>query len=562
MVTRSITSLRKTIGSMIEDKNIVALFVDLFGTDAFDVAVEFGVPRYLFFPASAMTLSLFLHLPELDRTVPCESNDAYKRVLHNAKRYVMAKGIVVNSFKELEGGPIEVLQQDRPGKPPVYPVGPLITGSVELIALRAKSNENGIVDRLEIVWVVTGLLQGEEGKGIRVQAQELKEASASVLSEDVTTYIDKMGVTGVYKYLVVVVLIAAVSSTVVTSCPPSDREALLAFKSGLTEPYLGIFKTWTGTDCCTNWYGISCDPTDGRVNDIILRGESEDKIFEKAGRSGYMTGSLSPSICSLDRLTTLIVADWKGISGEIPACITSLPHLRILDLIGNQISGKIPADIGKLEKLTVLNVADNKIAGEIPSSIVNLRSLMHLDLSNNQISGVLPTDLGKLTMMSRALLNRNQISGAIPSSISGIYRLADLDLSMNRISGSIPAQIGSMPVLSTLNLDSNQITGEIPASLLSNSGLNIVNLSRNALDGYLPDVFTPRTYFSVLDLSFNKLKGAIPKSLSSAKYIGHLDLSNNHLCGSIPVGFPFDHLEASSFTNNDCLCGSPLMRVC
>ncbi|KAI3731872.1 hypothetical protein L1987_63064 [Smallanthus sonchifolius] len=185
MVARSITSLRQTISSMIEHKNIVALFVDLFGTDAFDVAVEFGVPHYLFFPASAMTLSLFLHLPELDQTVSCE--------------YGMARGIVVNSFKELEGGPIEALQEERPGRLPVYPVGPLIrSGSVELIletivlgvpmivwplyakqkmnvvmlteglkvALRAKSNENGLVEHLEIVRVIKGLLQGEEGKGI------------------------------------------------------------------------------------------------------------------------------------------------------------------------------------------------------------------------------------------------------------------------------------------------------------------------------------------------------------------------------------------------------------
>ncbi|KAK1412215.1 hypothetical protein QVD17_33269 [Tagetes erecta] len=160
MVTRSIPSLRQTINSIIADKNIVALFVDLFGTDAFDVAIEFGIPHYLFFPASAMTLSLFLHLPELDQTVSGEyrdvpdpiripgcipvhgkdlldpvqdrKNDAYKRVLCNAKRYVMAKGIVVNSFKELEGGAIGALQMEGPGKPVVYPVGPLIrSGSVE-----------------------------------------------------------------------------------------------------------------------------------------------------------------------------------------------------------------------------------------------------------------------------------------------------------------------------------------------------------------------------------------------------------------------------------------------
>ncbi|KAL0379901.1 UNVERIFIED_CONTAM: DNA damage-repair/toleration protein [Sesamum angustifolium] len=255
------------------------------------------------------------------------------------------------------------------------------------------------------------------------------------------------------------------------ACSPSDRAALLDFKAALNEPYLGIFNTWSGTDCCTNWYGINCDPETKRVADIVLRGESEDPIFEKAGRSGYMTGSISPSICQLDRLTTLVVADWKDISGEIPACITSLPNLRILDLIGNKISGQIPADIGKLSRLTVLNLADNQISGSLPSSIVNLNSLMHLELSNNKLSGEIPSDIGKLSMMSRALLSRNQLTGPIPSSLANIYRLADLDLSMNQITGSIPDQFGSMPVLSTLNLDSNQLSGEIPTSLLANSGL-------------------------------------------------------------------------------------------
>ncbi|GJU58396.1 DNA damage-repair/toleration protein DRT100-like protein [Tanacetum coccineum] len=359
--------------------------------------------------------------------------------------------------------------------------------------------------------------------------------------------------------VILLLLTATVSLTAVNSCTPSDREALLSFKSGLTEPYIGIFNSWTGDNCCSNWAGVTCDPTDGRVNDIILRGESE--ALEKTGRSGYMTGSISPSLCKLDRLTTLIIADWKTISGEIPACLTTLPHLRILDLIGNQLTGSLPSDIGKLTKLTVLNVADNRLTGPVPSSIVDLSSLMHLDLSNNKLSGELPKDIGKLKMMSRALINRNGLTGTIPESISGIYRLADLDLSSNQLTGSIPDKIGSMPVLSTLNLDSNKLSGGIPVSILGNGGLNIVNLSRNGLGGYLPDVFTAGTYFSVLDLSFNKLKGAIPKSLTAARYIGHLDLSNNHLCGNIPSGFPFDHLEASSFNNNDCLCGSPLMRV-
>lgn len=341
------------------------------------------------------------------------------------------------------------------------------------------------------------------------------------------------------------------------ACPPSDLQALLEFKRALHEPYLGIFNSWTGTDCCHKWYGVSCDPETRRVADINLRGESEDPIFERAHRTGYMTGFISPAICRLPRLSAVTIADWKGISGQIPSCITTLPFLRILDLIGNRISGGLPAGLGRLTRMTVLNVADNLITGPIPESITGMSSLMHLDLRNNRISGGIPRDIGKLKMLSRALLSRNMISGTIPPSISQIYRLADIDLSLNRLSGPIPETLGHMAVLGTLNLDGNMLSGNIPASLIT-SAIGNLNLSRNLLEGAIPDKFDSRSYFMALDFSHNRLTGPIPKTLSAASFVGHMDLSHNHLCGRIPVGSPFDHLEASSFIYNDCLCGKPL----
>lgn len=357
--------------------------------------------------------------------------------------------------------------------------------------------------------------------------------------------------------VVAAALVLLALSSGVEACPPSDRAALLAFKAALHEPYLGIFDSWTGADCCRKWYGVSCDQESRRVADINLRGESEEPIFQRARRTGYMTGYISPAICRLARLSSLTIADWKGITGEIPRCITTLPFLRIVDLIGNRLSGHLPADLGRLHRLTVLNVADNGISGTIPASVANLTSLMHLDLRNNLISGPIPRSFGRLRMLSRALLSGNRLSGPIPASISEIYRLADLDLSRNQISGPIPEALGKMAVLSTLNLDFNKLSGPIPVSLFS-SGISDLNLSRNALEGNIPNAFGVRSYFTVLDLSYNKLKGPIPNSISSASYIGHLDLSHNHLCGKIPLGSPFDHLEASSFVYNDCLCGKPL----
>ncbi|CAH9093010.1 unnamed protein product [Cuscuta epithymum] len=152
-ITRSLPALRDAFRSIFATAKPVALVVDLFGTDCFQVAVEFGVSPYIFFPSTAVCLSFFLNLPEIDGKVSCEyremaepvqlpgcvpvrgedlldpvqdrKDEAYRWVLHHTKQYRMAEGILVNSFEDLEPGALKALQEPEPGKPPVYPVGPL-----------------------------------------------------------------------------------------------------------------------------------------------------------------------------------------------------------------------------------------------------------------------------------------------------------------------------------------------------------------------------------------------------------------------------------------------------
>ena len=152
-MTRSVPALRDSLRTLTESTRLVALVVDLFGTDAFDVANEFGIPPYIFFPTTAMVLSLIFHVPELDQKFSCEyrdlpepvkfpgcvpvqgrdlidplqdrKNEAYKWVVHHAKRYKTGPGIIVNSFMDLEPGAFKALKEIEPHYPPVYPVGPL-----------------------------------------------------------------------------------------------------------------------------------------------------------------------------------------------------------------------------------------------------------------------------------------------------------------------------------------------------------------------------------------------------------------------------------------------------
>ncbi|KAF5952856.1 hypothetical protein HYC85_010800 [Camellia sinensis] len=157
-MTLSISSLRDTFASLTTTTRLVALVVDPFSISGLDVAKEFGVSQYLFYPSTAMSLQFSFHLPKLDEMVMCEyrdlpepiklpgtvpvhgrdladsvqdrSNKAYKGLLANVKRFTSVKGIILNSFMELEEGTIKDLQVEELGKPPIYPIGPLIqTGS-------------------------------------------------------------------------------------------------------------------------------------------------------------------------------------------------------------------------------------------------------------------------------------------------------------------------------------------------------------------------------------------------------------------------------------------------
>jgi hydroquinone glucosyltransferase len=153
-LTRSLPALRDSFKVLAESSRLVALVVDLFGIEAFDVAKEFGVSSYLLFPTTAMVLSLVFYLPELDETYSCEyrdlpepvklpgcvpvrgtdlidpiqdrKNEVYKGILQMAKRYPLAAGIMVNSFLDLEPGSFKALMEGKEGRPPVYPVGPLV----------------------------------------------------------------------------------------------------------------------------------------------------------------------------------------------------------------------------------------------------------------------------------------------------------------------------------------------------------------------------------------------------------------------------------------------------
>ncbi|KAL6875559.1 hypothetical protein ACP4OV_013072 [Aristida adscensionis] len=163
---RSVPALTAILADLKRTTRLVAFVADLFGADSFDAARDAGVARrYLFFPTNLHVLTLILHLPELDVTVPGEfrdlaeplrlpgcvpipgpdilmplqdkSNPCYRWMVHHGRRYRDADAILVNTFAAVEPEPARLLRQPEPARPVVYPIGPLIQTDAGASAPRA-----------------------------------------------------------------------------------------------------------------------------------------------------------------------------------------------------------------------------------------------------------------------------------------------------------------------------------------------------------------------------------------------------------------------------------------
>ncbi|KAG5017871.1 hypothetical protein JHK82_023571 [Glycine max] len=158
-VSYPMPSFRDLLRSLVSTTSFAALVADPFTNEAVEIAKgEFNLLSYIYFPISAMTMSLLLHLPKLHQQVLCEYKDHneaiqipgclplqghdlpsdfqdrscvdYELILQRCKRLPLADGFLVNSFYEMEKGTLEALQEHCKGSNNnnscVYLVGPII----------------------------------------------------------------------------------------------------------------------------------------------------------------------------------------------------------------------------------------------------------------------------------------------------------------------------------------------------------------------------------------------------------------------------------------------------
>ncbi|KAK7842668.1 receptor-like protein eix2 [Quercus suber] len=369
-------------------------------------------------------------------------------------------------------------------------------------------------------------------------------------------------------------------------CIHTEREALLSFKKGLTDPS-GRLSSWVSEDCC-QWRGIECNNKSFHVTKLDLRNafklftyvdDSKTTRYCNSCLGGKNLIYLDLSYASfsgripphLGNLSSLIHLDLKVDNGYIPPnldrssvfspnflddfsrlssrnmdWLSSLSSLKYLDMTGVNFSG-VGADwlqaVNKLPSLLELHLYSCDLES-LPLSLpfVNFTSLSVLDLSGNQFNSSIPQWLFNLTSLTKLDLRGNALQGTIPYDFVNLRNIEDLDLSGNhKICGQLPSFFGIFCKLKTLDLSGNNFSGssidsflgKIPDSLGRLGSLTSLFLYYNFFSGSIPSSIGNLSSLQQFSLNENEMNGTIPESLGQLSKLVNLQLDMNSWEGVI-----------------------------
>uniref|UniRef100_A0A0D9XT96 Uncharacterized protein n=1 Tax=Leersia perrieri TaxID=77586 RepID=A0A0D9XT96_9ORYZ len=286
------------------------------------------------------------------------------------------------------------------------------------------------------------------------------------------------------------------------SCLPQERDALFAFKKGITGDDESFLESWWEEEDCCWWRGVTCSNRTGNVIELDLA---------DAG----LEGQISP-LLSLEQLEyiDLSINGLQGINGSVPEFLGSFINLRYLNLsYMYSFTGTLPPQLGNLSKLEYLDLSHTGLLlGEVPPQLGNLSNMRYLDLKY-------PSNMYMITGISW---------------LTHLHSLEYLDMSYVNLSMAVewPYVFDTLPSLEALHLSHSSL----PRMSLSMTILNLtkfveLDVSSNSFDhpietSHVPEFLGSLKNTRYLDLSGTSIFSArVPPQLGNLTNLQHLDPS-------------------------------------
>jgi len=320
-----------------------------------------------------------------------------------------------------------------------------------------------------------------------------------------------------------------VTCEIKVSCNQKDKQILLCFKHGLTDP-LGMLSTWSNKEDCCKWRGVHCN-INGRVTNISLPCFTDDDDFIigsiKTNKAHCLEGKFHLSLFELEFLNYLDLSnnDFKSI--HLPLDCQNLSLVNTSHDSGN-FSNVFYLDLSQNENLVI---DDLRWLLRLSSSLefLNLNSInLHKETKWLQILTMLPS-LSELYLSSCSL---ESVSPSLP--YANFTSLEYLDLSGNDFFSKLPIWLFNLSGLSYLNLEANRFHGQIPETLLNLQNLYRLDLRDNMMNGTIPNWIGKLGNLQHLNLYGNLLIGSIPTNVGNLSSLTTFDVVENNLTGSLP----------------------------
>ncbi|XP_039165931.1 receptor-like protein 15 [Eucalyptus grandis] len=349
-------------------------------------------------------------------------------------------------------------------------------------------------------------------------------------------------------------------------CREQERVALLALNATLNLTY-GVDAGGSSFNCCS-WQGVECNPTTGRVTQLMLSSSRYDRFGSKIW---YLNASLLIPFQELKslNLSSNYLGGW--IAPEEPNLLSSrLSKLEVLDLSDNFLDHSILSILSTIPSLRHLSLIYNNLSGTLHVN-GGFSNLMELDISDNAVD-VMAIAEGGFSNLKELDISDNPVDvAAITEGIKNLSHLENLYLDGVHLKdvGTVVRALGALSSLKILSLQYNTIEGTITTQDFHNfSKLEHLILDYSSLNttmGILSSL-GPLTSLRLLSSYSTSLNGKLSgQSLCNLVKLEELDLSNNGITGGLPAcwrnmtSIRVLFLEDNEFTDN--VASSPLTSL-